>query len=53
MRVGEIDGKAQGWTKHCGPVEWLDSSGNYHIGWAHSSSIKRVGTEEWKGSSKL
>ncbi|GKV74503.1 hypothetical protein NCCP2145_38840 [Pseudarthrobacter sp. NCCP-2145] len=31
----------------------LDTSGKYHMGWAHSSSIRRVKPEEWKGSSAL
>lgn len=53
VRVRGIDGKAQGWTKYYGLIEWLDASGKYHIGWAHSSSIKRVEAGEWKGSSKL
>jgi hypothetical protein len=47
-----IYGKAVGWTHKYGLIEWLDSSGKYHMGWAHSSSIKRVQPEEWKGSSR-
>jgi hypothetical protein len=53
VKVAGIYGKAVGWTSHYGLVEWLDSSGKYHIGWAHSSSIKRVSEEEWKGASGL
>ncbi|MGN7149304.1 hypothetical protein ACTHQ6_09970 [Arthrobacter sp. SAFR-179] len=49
-----IYGKAVAWTHTYGVIEWLDvSSGRYHIGWAHSSSIKRVTKEEWKGPSGL
>ncbi|MDP9694478.1 UNVERIFIED_ORG: hypothetical protein J2X79_002037 [Arthrobacter globiformis] len=48
-----IYGKAVGWTSMYGLIEWLDPSGKYHIGWAHSSSIKRVTAEEWKGASGL
>ena len=49
----DIYGKAVGWTHTYGLIEWLDSSGKYHMGWAHSSSIKRVTPEEWKGESGL
>lgn len=50
--VSGIYGKAVvGWTDDYGLIEWLDSSGKYRIGWAHSSSIKRVTPEEWKGGS--
>jgi hypothetical protein len=51
--VSGIYGKAVAWTHTYGLIEWLDSSGKYHVGWAHSSNIKRVEPEEWKGSSKL
>lgn len=51
--VSGIYGKAVGWTPKYGLIEWLDSSGKYHLGWAHSSGIKRVKPEEWKGSSAL
>jgi hypothetical protein len=51
--VAGIYGKAVGWTNSYGLIEWLDSSGKYHMGWAHSSSIKRVAPEEWKGSGGL
>lgn len=51
--VGGIYGKAVGWTDKYGLIEWLDASGKYHMGWAHSSSIKRVQPGEWKGSSRL
>jgi hypothetical protein len=51
--VSGIYGKAVGWTHTYGLIEWLDSSGKYHLGWAHSSSIKRVTPEEWKGESGL
>lgn len=51
--VGGVYGKAVGWTHSYGLIEWLDSSGKYHMGWAHSSSIKRVPPEEWKGSGRL
>lgn len=51
--VGGIYGKAVGWTHKYGLIEWMDSSGKYHMGWAHSSSIKRVEPDEWKGSSRL
>jgi hypothetical protein len=51
--VSGIYGKAVGWTTKYGLIEWLDSSGKYHMGWAHSSSIKRVTPEEWQGSSGL
>ncbi|WP_427007176.1 hypothetical protein [Pseudarthrobacter sp. H2] len=53
VKVGELYGKAVAWTPHYGLIEWLDVSGKYHIGWAHSSSIKRVTPDEWKGSSSL
>lgn len=53
VRVGETCGKATGWTAIYGLVEWLDVSGKYHIDWAHSSNIKRVKPDEWKGSSRL
>ncbi len=48
-----IYGKAVAWTHAYGLIEWLDSSGKYHMGWAHSSNIKRVTQEEWKGNSSL
>ncbi len=51
--VSGIYGKAVGWTHKYGLIEWLDSSGKYHMGWAHSSSIRRVKPEDWKGSSAL
>ena len=51
--VSGIYGKAVAWTRTYGLIEWLDPSGKYHMGWAHSSSIKRVTPEEWKGSSGL
>ncbi len=51
--VSGIYGKAVGWTRNYGLIEWLDSSGKYHVGWAHSSSIKRVKPEEWKGGGGL
>lgn len=51
--VGGIYGKAVGWTQKYGLIEWLDPSGKYHMGWAHSSSIKRVQPGGWKGSSAL
>ena len=51
--VGGIYGKAVGWTSRYGLIEWLDSSGKYHMGWAHSSSIKRVSADDWKGDSRL
>jgi hypothetical protein len=53
VNVSGIYGKAVGWTHTYGLIEWLDSSGKYHMGWAHSSSIKRVTPEEWKGESGL
>jgi hypothetical protein len=51
--VRGIYGKAVAWTRSYGLIEWLDSSGKYHLGWAHSSAIKRVTEDEWKGSSGL
>jgi hypothetical protein len=51
--VSSIYGKAVGWTHMYALIEWLDSSGKYHVGWAQSSSIKRVKPEEWKGSGGL
>ena len=51
--VGGIYGKAVAWTQTYGLIEWLDSSGKYHMGWAHSSNIKRVAADEWKGASGL
>jgi hypothetical protein len=51
--VSGIYGKAVAWTHTYGLIEWLDLSGKYHMGWAHSSSIKRVTPEEWKGKSGL
>jgi hypothetical protein len=51
--VSGIYGKAVAWTHTYGLIEWLDSSGKYHMGWAHSSRIKRVTPEEWKGCSAL
>ncbi|MDQ1053126.1 hypothetical protein QE394_001054 [Arthrobacter sp. SORGH_AS 212] len=53
VKVAGIYGKAVGWTSMYGLIEWLDPSGNYHIGWAHSWSIKRVTKEEWQGPSGL
>jgi hypothetical protein len=53
VQVGEIYGKAVAWSNSYGLIEWLDASGKYHLGWAKSASIKRVTTEEWKGSSGL
>ena len=53
VQVGMIYGKAVAWTHTYGLIEWLGSSGKYHIGWAHSSSIKRVTAEEWKGGKGL
>jgi hypothetical protein len=53
MCVGGIYGKAVGWRQSYGLIEWLDSSGKYRMGWAHSSSIKRVTPKERKGSSGL
>lgn len=51
--VSGIYGKAVAWTHTYGLIEWLDSSGKYHMGWAHSSRIKRVTAEEWKDASGL
>lgn len=51
--VNGIYGKAVAWSHSYGLIEWLDASGTYHLGWAHSSAIKRVTEEEWKGSSGL
>ena len=53
VQVGEVYGKAVAWTQSYGLVEWLDMSGKYRIGWAHSSSIKRVKPDEWLGNSRL
>ncbi|RAM37725.1 hypothetical protein [Arthrobacter globiformis] len=53
VQVGSIYGKAVAWSRRYGLIEWLDVSGAYHLGWAQSSSIKRVTAEEWKGSSGL
>jgi hypothetical protein len=53
VHVGDIYGKAVAWSNSYGLIEWLDPSGGYHLGWAQSSSIKRVTEEEWKGSSGL
>ena len=53
VQVGTIYGKAVAWSHSYGLVEWLDVSGKYHLGWAHSASIKRVTEEEWKGGSGL
>lgn len=53
VQVGSIYGKAVAWSNNYGLIEWLDVSGIYHLGWAHSASIKRVTAEEWKGSSRL
>lgn len=53
VRVNGIYGKAVAWSHSYGLVEWLDSSGTYHLGWAQSTSIKRVPAEEWKGSRGL
>jgi hypothetical protein len=44
--VSDIYGKAVAWTHMYGLIEWLDVSGKYHMGWAHSSSIKGVKPEE-------
>jgi hypothetical protein len=53
VRVGSIYGKAVAWSRSYGLIEWLDASGRYHLGWAQSASIKRVTSEDWKGSSRL
>lgn len=53
VQVGAIFGKAVAWSDRYGLIEWLDVSGKYHLGWAQSSSIKRVSAEEWKGGSGL
>lgn len=53
VQVGSIYGKAVAWSHSYGLIEWLDASGKYHLGWAHSASIKRVTAEEWKGRSGL
>jgi hypothetical protein len=53
VQVGSIYGKAVAWSHSYGLIEWLDASGKYHMGWAHSSAIERVAAEEWKGSSGL
>jgi hypothetical protein len=53
VQVGGIYGKAVAWSHSYGLIEWLDSSGTYHLGWAHSASIKRVTAAKWKGSSGL
>lgn len=53
VRVNGIYGKAVAWSHSYCLIEWLDASGNYHLGWAHSASIKRTTAEEWKGSSGL
>jgi hypothetical protein len=53
VQVGAIYGKAVAWSHSYGLIEWLDASGKYHLGWAHSASIKRVTAEEWKGGSGL
>jgi hypothetical protein len=53
VQVGSIYGKAVAWSNSYGLIEWLDVSGKYHLGWAQSSSIKRVTAEEWKGGSGL
>jgi hypothetical protein len=53
VQVGSIYGKAVAWSRTYGLIEWLDASGKYHLGWAHSASIKRVTEEEWTGSSGL
>jgi hypothetical protein len=53
VQVGRIYGKAVAWSRSYGLIEWLDVSGKYHLGWAHSASIKRVTAEEWKGNSGL
>jgi hypothetical protein len=46
LKVVGVYGKAVGWTNLYGLMEWLDPSRKYHIGWAHSSSIKRVAPGE-------
>lgn len=51
--VAGVYGKAVAWSDSYGLIEWLDASGKYHIGWAHSASIKRVTAEEWKGGQGL
>ncbi|SDL61743.1 hypothetical protein SAMN04487916_111113 [Arthrobacter sp. ov407] len=51
--VNGIYGKAVAWSHSYGLIDWLDSSGKYHLGWAQSASIKRMTPEEWKGSSGL
>ena len=53
MQVGGINGKAVVWSNSYGLIEWLDVSGNYHLGWAQSANIKRVPAEQWKGASGL
>lgn len=53
VQVGGIYGKAVAWSDSYGLVEWLDGEGKYCIGWAQSTSIKRVAAEEWKGGKGL
>ncbi|MGN7201409.1 hypothetical protein [Arthrobacter sp. SAFR-044] len=53
VQVGSIYGKAVAWSDSYGLIEWLDASSKYRIGWAHSTSIKRVPAEEWKGGKGL
>lgn len=53
VHVLGVDGKAVAWSHSYGLIEWLDFSGRYHLDWAHSANIRRVPTEEWKGSSGL
>jgi hypothetical protein len=45
-----IYGKAAAWSHSYGLIEWLDASGKYRMGWAHSASIKRTTAEEWKAA---
>ena len=51
--VNGIYGKAVAWSNSYGLIEWLDTSGKYHLGWAQPANIKRVAAEEWKGGSGL
>lgn len=53
VQVGGVYGKAVAWSNSYGLIEWLDVSGQYHLGWAQSGNIKRVPAEQWKGGSGL
>lgn len=53
VSVNGIDGKAVAWSHSYGLIEWLDAAGKYRLGWAHSTSIKRVDAADWKGSRGL